>query len=208
MSDSLPFPLPPGNPHRKLTVAESAFVDTFLVHNGKSMTLIEQHAGLAPGEGGRMLADGAVRARIDQAIAERAERAQMRADQVDETLRAIATLDVADLVDDNNRLVPIRKLPPNVRMALGSLDLVVHKGEVIGVVPVPVSKLKALELIMKRLGMIDAPAKEAQPGNNTNATVININYGGEGVTPSRPTIDVTPTIRDSAAEFERMIGVG
>lgn len=192
---------------RKLSVEESAFVDAFLIHQGKSMVLIEQHAGLPPGRGNRMLADPDVRAHIDEAVAERAARAQIRADQVDELLRAIATLDVAELVDDQNQLVPIRKLPLHVRQAIGSLKLVVHKGRVIGVAPIPASKMLAIELLMRRLGMVDAPQKETPPGgNNTNATVININYGGEGATPSKPVIDVTPRIQDTAAEFERMMG--
>lgn len=196
---------------RELSVQERAFVDAYLIDNGRSLVTIEKNAGLPPGAAGRMLADPSVKAVIVREVEARTARARLKADQVDEMLHDIVLLDVADLVDKENRLKPIHQIPAAARRAIASLDLVVHEGIVVGVKPVPASKMKALELVMRRLDMIDG--KKDRDTGVTNATYINVNYGdGVAVTrgTARPVLEHDLPARDTALaaeEFERAIGV-
>lgn len=198
----LPFPLP-FEPKRPLTSAERAFADAYLVHQGQPMAVVEQHAGLPAGKGHVMFADGAVRAFIDQELDARTERARLKADDVDSLLADIVTLDIGELVDENNCLRPIRDLPPRVRRAISALDLVVFEGRVVGVKPIPTSKIKALELVMKRLRMLDEKRDQVSATSNT---LININYGDapKQVEVPRPVIDVTP---DLERDFRSALGL-
>lgn len=203
---ALPFSLPQ-SPPRELTLLERSFVDAYLVHQGEPMAVVEQRAGVPAGRGHVMLADSAVRAVIDRELDARTARARLKADDVDALLADIVTLDVAQLVDEKNCLRPIADLPLNVRRAISSLDLVVFEGRVVGVKPVPTSKIKAIELLMKRLRMLASDEKSGSSATNT--TYINIDYGDRKaqVEVGRPPIDVTPEPAADAA-FRRAMGVG
>ncbi len=72
--------------------------------------------------GYKLLKNPAIEAEIKAASAARVKRIRMSADDVLVGLAEIASVDPVELVDENDSLLPLRKIPAHVRRAIASIE--------------------------------------------------------------------------------------
>lgn len=151
-----------------LTDKQQAFVREYLVD--LNATAAAQRAGYPhPNkQGPRMLVNAGIRAAIDDAMFDRAERVQVKADDVLRELKAIAFSDIGDIIDytgDEPALKPAWHIPKRARRTISSIK--VKRVRVRGSDPPREvetqefkqwSKLDALDKLMKHLGLLKEPA--------------------------------------------------
>ena len=164
----------------KITKKNDVFCEEYLIDLNATQAAIR--AGYSPNAAGsigsELLKKPEIRARIDQAMAERSKRTGINADRVLRELGRIAFLNPKDVIDLNTAEV------------LGTAvedDLAVIAGVKVKQTPTEfgtsverevkmADKLKALELCGRHLGMF----KDNPEGNAPVTVVINYDYGGEG----------------------------
>lgn len=141
---------------------ERLFIHEYLVdlHAGRAA----ERAGYAAGHqaGARMLADPRIADHIERRIKEREARLEITQDQVLRELACIAFYDPAKMFDEDGAPLPLHKMPEAIRRAIAGLErveLFEGRGEdrkAIGhVAKIKVSsKLDALQLLMRHLGML------------------------------------------------------
>ena len=112
-------------PHLKpLTVRERLFVQEFLVDRNATrayLAVFGQDARHAAAQGPMLRREPHVQAEIEAATAAQVRRARIRADEVLREIARIAFSDPAFLVDERDRLLPIRQIPLEARRAIRSI---------------------------------------------------------------------------------------
>jgi phage terminase small subunit len=142
---------------KPLSAQHQRFVEEYLVD--LNATQAAARAGYskktARVQGSRLLLNAAIAAAISTATAARSERVEVKADEILRELMRAAFLDPADLVDDEGKLLALKKMRPEVRRAIGTLEVTTTGSEESGTAQLtkvkPWDKLKALELLGKHL---------------------------------------------------------
>lgn len=163
----------------RLTAAHIAFIDEYMKdRNGKrSAIAVGKAESSAAVYAVNALKHPAVKAEIERRMAAASELSAVTVAKVLNGLDSIAFFDMGDLFDEDNRLIPIKKLPEHIRKSLSHFELVTNiGGRVVSIKPVASSRMKALELLAKHKGMLE-PAKKGDDG--PTGVHININFGGD-----------------------------
>lgn len=141
----------------KLTPKQERFCEEYLID--LNATAAAKRAGFseksAMEQGYALINKPHVMAKISELKTKRSERTEINADWVLKQLALIAAVDLGKAYDENGDLLPVQKMPDEVRLALSSVD--VHKdftegveiGETKKIKMEP--KLRALELIGRHL---------------------------------------------------------
>lgn len=140
------------------TARELALVNAYLSMpepNAQEAARIAGYSTKSKDAGWQVLRRPHVQAEIKRQRDARSESAGVSTEHVLQHLKEIAFLDIGELVDDNNKLLPIKQLPERVRRVMSHLDLVVHDGVIIGVKPMPASKIKGVQMLLQHLGMLE-----------------------------------------------------
>jgi phage terminase small subunit len=108
-----------------LTPRQQAFVREYLLDLNATQAAIRAgySARSAEVNGNRLLRNAQVRRAVDEAIQKRAERLQVKADDVLEGLRRLAFFDPADFYEKSGALKNIHDIPKEVRMALAGFEV-------------------------------------------------------------------------------------
>lgn len=174
----------------KITKKNEVFCEEYLIDLNATQAAIR--AGYSPNAAGsigsELLKKPEIRARIDQAMAERSKRTGINADRVLRELGRIAFLNPKDVIDLNTAEVLDTANDDDLAVIAGvkvKVKYVPHKdfdedGEPVIEQAIErevkmADKLKALELCGRHLGMF----KDNPEGNAPVTVVINYDYGGE-----------------------------
>jgi phage terminase small subunit len=109
-----------------LTPKQNAFVAEYLVD--RNATRAAERAGYRGKPhtlevtGSDLLRHPEVRRCIDEALARRAARVEVKADDVLRELLRLAMVDIGEAFDDNGRLKPLNEMSADVRRAISGLD--------------------------------------------------------------------------------------
>lgn len=139
----------------------------------------EKNADVA---GSKLLADPWVKAEIEKAMKERAEKTGVTAEDVVLELRRIAMADPLDAFDENGALRPLKDVPENLRRTISSIDTETTVSED-GVTTI-VRKIrfwpkdKTLELLGKHLAMFQDRSKVELTGKDGEALQVVVNVLG------------------------------
>lgn len=131
-----------------------AFAQAYLLNpNGKQAAIA---AGFSPktaeSQASRLLRNVKVRAWLDNAIAARAARVEVKADDVLRELLRLAHVDLSEAYDKKGQLKPIHEMSADVRRSISGIKTrVTEDGAVMEVKFWP--KVQALELLGKHLGL-------------------------------------------------------
>ena len=155
----------------KITKKNEVFCEEYLIDLNATQAAIR--AGYSPDSAGsigsELLKKPEIRARIDQAMAERSKRTGINADRVLRELGRIAFLNTAEVlgtaVEDDLAVIAGVKVKQTPTEFGTSVEREVKMAD----------KLKALELCGRHLGMF----KDNPEGNAPVTVVINYDYGGE-----------------------------
>ena len=173
----------------KITKKNEVFCEEYLIDLNATQAAIR--AGYSPDSAGsigsELLKKPEIRARIDQAMAERSKRTGINADRVLRELGRIAFLNPKDVIDLNTAEVLDTATDDDLAVIAGvKVKYVPHKdfdedGEPVIEQAIErevkmADKLKALELCGRHLGMF----KDNPEANAPVTVVINYDYGGEG----------------------------
>lgn len=135
---------------KRLTPLQMRLVEIVLA----SETISQREAGIEAGYSprtaeqvaSRTLALPHVKAYYDEQLAARAQRTGIDADYVLQRLAAIETMDVADIYDQDGKLLPVPKWPKIWRQMVKEVDLKTGKIKM-------QDKLRTLELMGKHVGV-------------------------------------------------------
>lgn len=140
---------------RLLTVRQNNFIAEYLVdQNGAEAARRAGYKGSAKTLSQvayENLSRPELRAHIDEALKRRAERVEVKPDDVLRELLRIAFADPADALDAKGRMLPLQKMPLALRRAVAGFEID-HRGR-----PVKLkfwNKNHAVETTMKHLGML------------------------------------------------------
>jgi phage terminase small subunit len=154
--------------------------------------------------GTRLLAKPHVRAAVEAAKRQRADRVKVQADDVVRELMLLATADVSQAFDEQGRLKPLKDIPEQVRRSICVLEAKIESGGARGtaggakaysgqVATLRWDKMRAIELLGKHLRLFN---EGPEPSGDT-----------EGENMSEEEIDARiRAIVDRAAERERAGG--
>ena len=164
-----------------LTAKQARFIEEYLVDRNATQAAVR--AGYAKSgaaeEGSRLLRNAKVRAALDAAIDAQQQRTQVTADRVLQELARLAFFDISQAFDADGRLLPIRSMPEDLRRAIQGFEvetLYAGTGRERGEVGIT-SKFKmpdkgrALELLMKHLGMFKPEEVKVEAGDSFAALV-------------------------------------
>lgn len=172
----------------KLTEKQKRFIEEYLIDLNATQAAIR--AGYSPNSardiGSENLTKPDIRARIDEALAERSRRTGINADRVLRELGRIAFVNPKDVIDFQTAEVKAGTSDDDLAAIAGmKVKYVPHKdfdedGEPIIEQAIErevklCDKLKALEMCGRHLGMF----KDDQDSNVPVTVVINYDYGGE-----------------------------
>lgn len=173
----------------KITKKNEVFCEEYLIDLNATQAAIRAgySTDSAGSIGSELLKKPEIRARIDQAMAERSKRTGINADRVLRELGRIAFLNPKDVIDLNTAEVLDTATDDDLAVIAGvKVKYVPHKdfdedGEPVIEQAIErevkmADKLKALELCGRHLGMF----KDNPEGNAPVTVVINYDYGGEG----------------------------
>jgi phage terminase small subunit len=103
---------------------QAAFAREFLVDLNATQAAIRagysEHT--AESQGSRLLSNAKVKAVVDAAIAARAARVEVKADDVLRELIRLFSVDIGKAFDINGKLLPIHDIPEDVRRAIASVE--------------------------------------------------------------------------------------
>ncbi|RKH93631.1 terminase small subunit [Corallococcus sp. AB038B] len=140
-----------------LTANQERFVQEYLVDlNGKQAAIRAGYSERsAEVTASKLLSNPKVRAAVDAAKAARAERVEVKADDVLRELLLIARTDIGDAFSPTGALLPLKEMPAHLRRAISSIEVeqLTVDGEAIGTVAKVKlwDKPKSLELLGKHL---------------------------------------------------------
>ncbi|QBF27167.1 terminase small subunit [Pseudomonas tructae] len=147
-----------------LTAKQQRFVVEYLVDLNATQAAIR--AGYAPArareQAYQLMKKPEIKAAIERALAERAERLKADADYVLQRLLQIDQLDLADIHDDDGKIMPIKQWPPIWRQMVKEVDMKTGKVKFH-------DKLRALELIGKHVS-VNAFRERVEHSGNINLT--------------------------------------
>lgn len=108
----------------KLTPKQAAFVREYLVDlNGAAAAVRAGYAAKSSHvEAARLLANASVRAAVDKALETRADRVELKADDVLREIQRIYSCDIADAFDEQGRLLPLKDMPLDVRRCISGIE--------------------------------------------------------------------------------------
>lgn len=181
-----------------LTPQMLRFIDEYLVDMNAAEAVVRAGYRVAwpKKKAQKLLENDLIVAEIERRVKLRGEAAAISTVDVLKQLEAVVFLDVGELVDENNCLLPIKQLPVHVRKALAGFELVTVNGKVTAIKPVPSSRAKHTELLMKHLGMLD---REMKPGDGAGQVIFNVNYGAP---PAEPEPDRKPGVTIDGDKME------
>ena len=164
----------------KLTAKQKRFVEEYLIDLNATQAAIR--AGYSPNSardiGSENLTKPHIRARVEEALAERSKRTGINADRVVRELARIAFVNAADLINFETATIA-EGASEDDTAAIASVrvkTIPTDAGEGVEREIRICDKLKALELLGKHLGMFNN-----DPESNVPVTVvINYDYGDEG----------------------------
>ena len=164
----------------KLTVKQKRFVEEYLIDLNATQAAIR--AGYSPNSardiGSENLTKPHIRARVEEALAERSKRTGINADRVVRELARIAFVNAADVINFDTATLS-ENASEDDTAAIASVKvktIPTDAGEGVEREIRMCDKLKALELLGKHLGMFNN-----DPESNVPVTVvINYDYGDEG----------------------------
>ena len=109
----------------KLTKKEALFCKEYVIHFNATQSAIK--AGISEKSAGqlghRMLKKVQIQREIGKLIAERAERLDIKGDQVLDEIRRFAFLDVADAFNEDGTVKNIHDIPEEVRRCISSIEV-------------------------------------------------------------------------------------
>jgi phage terminase small subunit len=148
-----------------LTPKQERFVQEYLVDLNAKQAAIR--AGYSPRRakqtGSRLVTNGDISREIDRRNQAIADKLELDAERVMQTLAAIAFVDIRKFFD-GGRLKPVAELDPHCAAALQSIEATVDPdGEVTKKIRLKDS-IRALELLGKRLGLWNGPEETTQTG--------------------------------------------
>lgn len=164
----------------KLTAKQKRFVEEYLIDLNATQAAIR--AGYSPNSardiGSENLTKPHIRARVEEALAERSKRTGINADRVVRELARIAFVNAADVINFDSATLS-ENASEDDTAAIASVrvkTIPTDAGEGVEREIRICDKLKALELLGKHLGMFNN-----DPESNVPVTVvINYDYGDEG----------------------------
>ena len=110
---------------RSSDLLRQRFVEEYLVD--LNATKAAERAGYsvrtAKSQGSRLLRDPKIKAAIEAAQRAQVKRIRMSADDVLVGLAEIASIDIADIFDENNVLRPLKEIPTYVRRAIAGIEV-------------------------------------------------------------------------------------
>ncbi|NNC01881.1 terminase small subunit [Corallococcus exiguus] len=145
---------------RALTANQERFVQEYLVDlNGKQAAMRAGYSERsAEVTASKLLSNPKVRTAVDAAKAARAERVEVKADDVLRELLLIARTDIGDAFSPTGALLPLKEMPAHLRRAISSIEVeqLTVEGTAIGTVAKLKfwDKTKSLELLAKHLGLL------------------------------------------------------
>ena len=108
-------------------IRRQRFVEEYMVDLVPNAAKAAERAGYsirtARSQGSRLLKDPRVKAAIADAQKAQMKRIQMSADDVLVGLAEIASIDIADIFDENNSLRPLKEIPAHVRRAIAGIEV-------------------------------------------------------------------------------------
>ena len=170
----------------KFSHKQQRFIDEYLVDLNATQAAIR--AGYSPKRADQIGHENLGKPDISAAIAEArnkiTDRLGVTRERVLQELARIAFFDIKDIFDEQGRLLPTSEIPEDARRALGGLTLeeLVRQGqEGAGDLMLPgtlkkvriVDKLRALEMLMKYLGMFEKDNQQKE-----QPTMVILNLGG------------------------------
>lgn len=128
--------------------------------------------------GNRLLTNVDIQARIDVLKSQRVEEVKIDANYVLKRLLEIDSLDVADILDDENNLLPVKEWPKAWRTSVSAIDITELKStedfdSFLKKVKMP-DKLKNLELLGKHIDVSAFKERLELTGKDGNELVINV----------------------------------
>lgn len=148
----------------KLTAQQQLFVLELSNSEKYNLTEAAKNAGyLSPATAGsKLLQNPSILAAVGKAFQDRIWRLELSSDRVLKELQAIAFFNPKEMLDANGDIMELKDMPEHVARAIQS-----HKGKVITTKEGSIAyfdikfqdKLKALELIMRHMGMLDERLK-------------------------------------------------
>ncbi len=175
----------------KLTPKQAAFVREYLVDlNATQAALRAKYSTrTAPKIGSENLHKPGIRAAIDEAIAKRAAKVEVKSDDILRELLRIARVDIGDAYDDAGRLKDIHAIPEDTRRAIVGIDAEElyewneNRREQIGTTRKVrfADKIRALEMLGKHLKLFTEKVEHEHKGTLTLEQLV----AGSG--PSQPT---------------------
>lgn len=167
-----------------LGVRQSRFVVEYLVD--QNATAAAKRAGYASTQrsaevqGSLLLRNPEVRRCIDEALARRAARVEVKADDILRELLRLAMVDIGEAFDEEGRLKPIKDIPPDVRRAISGVDVteIMEDGRPVGLLKKVRlwDKKGSLELLGKHLRLfvdrLEATGKDGEPLEVVIRTVV------------------------------------
>lgn len=163
----------------KLTEKQKRFIEEYLIDLNATQAAIR--AGYSPNSardiGSENLTKPDIRARIDEALAERSKRTGINADRVLREIARIAFVNAADVINFDSATIA-EGASEDDTAAIASVKvktIPTEDGEGVEREIRLCDKLKALELCGKHLGMF----KDNPEANVPVTVVINYDYGGE-----------------------------
>lgn len=144
-----------------LNAQQRMFVSELLATPDFNLTLAAERAGYKSpaGAGRRLLQNTVVRHAVGKGMYDRMYKCEVSAERVLKELMAIAFFDPGDMFDDDGNLRNIPDMPEGARRALAGVDVVSRMED--GGVETHTSKVRisskiqALELLAKHLGMLN-----------------------------------------------------
>lgn len=134
-----------------------AFVREYLVDLNATQAAIR--AGYAKTSadihGCSLLKDPRIKAAVDEAMASRSHRTEVRADRVLGELVRLAESDPAQVFGDDGALLPLKLMPEQIRRAISSMDVITSQS---GATVTRIKfwdKTRALELLARHLGLLN-----------------------------------------------------
>lgn len=109
----------------KLNAKQAMFVKEYLVDLNATQAAIR--AGYSPktaaSQASDLLRNPKVSAAVQQGVAERQQRVEVKADTVLRELLRIATVDLGAAYDDQGNLLPVKEMPEDVRRAISGIKV-------------------------------------------------------------------------------------